>query len=67
MQIAVAAVRVAEGACDVVVHVVAVRDALVPAGGPVRLAAFDGCAGGRPPAVHLELVLVEVAGVGRVM
>ena len=67
VQVAVAAVRVVERAGDVVVHVVAVRDAFMPAGGSVRLAAFNGSAGVRPPPVHLELVLVEVAGVGRVM
>jgi len=66
VQVAVAAVRVVERAGDVVVHVVAVRDAFMPAGGSVRLAAFNGSAGVRPPPVHLELVLVEVAGVGRV-
>jgi hypothetical protein len=66
VQIAVPFVRVVERAPDVVVHVVAVRDALVAAGGPVPLAALDGRASGRQPAVHLELVLVEVVGVRRV-
>jgi len=66
VQIAVPGVRVVERAPDVVVDMVAVRDALVAAGGPVLLAALDGCASGRQPAVHLELMLVEVAGVGRV-
>jgi hypothetical protein len=66
VQIAVARVRVMEGACDVVVHVVAVRDALVPAGGPVRFPALDRRAAARPCAIHLEPVLVEVVLVGRV-
>jgi hypothetical protein len=66
VQVAVASVRVVERTRDVVVHVVAVRDALVPAGSPVRLPALDGCAGARPRAIHFEPVLVEVAGVGRV-
>ena len=66
VQIAVAGVRVVEGARDVVVHVVAVGNALVPAGSPVRLTALDGCAGARPRAIHFEPVLGEVAGVGRV-
>jgi len=46
--------------------VVAVRDAFVPAGGPVHLTALDGRAGARPRAIHLEPVLVEVALMGRV-
>ena len=66
MQVAVAGVRVVEGARDVVVHVVAVGNALVSAGGPVRLATLDGRASARPRAIHLETVLVEVAVVGRV-
>jgi hypothetical protein len=66
VQVAVARVRVVESARDVVVHVIAVGNALVPAGGPVRLAALDGRAGDRPRAIHLEPVLVEVALVGRV-
>ena len=64
MQIAVAGVRVVERAPDVVVHVVAVRDPFVAAGGPVRLTALDGRACSRKPVVHLELMLVEVAGMG---
>ena len=64
MQVAVAGVRVVESAPDVVVHVVAVGNAFVPAGGPVRLPALDGRAGDRPRAIHLETVLVEVALVG---
>jgi hypothetical protein len=59
-------VRVVEGARDVVVNVVAVGNALVPAGGPVRLTALDGRAGARPRAIHLEAVLVEMVLVGRV-
>ncbi len=66
MQVAVAGVRVVKSARDVVVHVVAVGNALVPAGGPVGLPALDGRAGDRPRAIHLETVLVEVALVGRV-
>lgn len=66
VQVAVACVRVVESARDVVVHVVAVGHALVPAGGPVRLAALDGCAGDRPRPIHLEPVLVKVTLVGRV-
>ena len=66
MQVAVAGVRVVESAGDVVVHMVAVGNALVPAGGPVRLTALDGRAGDRPRPIHLEPVLVEVALVGRV-
>ena len=66
MQVAVAGVRVVESARDVVVHVVAVGNALVPAGGPVRLTALDGRAGDRPRPIHLEPVLVEVALVGGV-
>jgi hypothetical protein len=66
VQVAVAGVRVVEGARDVVVHVIAVGNALVPAGGPVRLATLHGRAGDRPSAIHLEPVLVEVVVVGRV-
>jgi hypothetical protein len=66
VQVAVAGVRVVESARDVVIHVAAMRDALVSAGSPVRLTALDGCAGDRPRAIHLEPVLVEVALVGRV-
>jgi hypothetical protein len=66
VQVAVAGVRVVESARDVVVHMVAVGNALVPAGGPVRLTALDGRAGARPRGIHLEPVLVEVALVGRV-
>ena len=66
MQVAVAGVRMVEGARDVVVHVVAVGNALVSAGGSVRLATLHGRAGDRPRAIHLETVLVEVAVVGRV-
>ncbi len=66
MQVAVAGVRVVERARDVVVHVVAVGNALVPAGIPVRLTAFDWRAGDWTRPIHLEPVLVEVALVGRV-
>jgi hypothetical protein len=66
VQIAVPGVRVVESARDVVVDVVAVGNALVPAGGPVRLTALDGRAGARPRAIHLEPVLVEMVLVGRV-
>jgi hypothetical protein len=66
VQVAVAGVRVVESARDVVVQVVAVRNAFVPAGGPVRLTALDRCAGDRARPIHLEPVLVEVAFVGRV-
>ena len=66
MQVAVAGVRVVESARDVVVHVVAVGNALVPAGDPVRLTALDRRAGDRPRPIHFEPVLVEVALVRRV-
>ena len=61
-----AAVRVMEGAGDVVVQVIAVRDSLVAAGSPVRFAALDRRAGLRPFPVHFESVLVEMVLVGRV-
>ncbi len=66
MQVAVAGVRVMKSARDVVVHVVAVGNALVTAGDAVRLPALDGCAGVRTRPIHFEPVLVEVALVGRV-
>jgi len=61
-----AAVRVVKRAGDVVVQVIAVRDSLVAAGSPVRFAALDRRASGWPPAVHFEVVLVEMVLVGRV-
>jgi hypothetical protein len=66
VQVAVAGVRVVEGARDVVVDMVAVWNAFVPAVRSVRLAALDGRAGDRPRVIHLEPVLVEVAIVGGV-
>lgn len=66
MQIAMVAVRMVERPGDVVVDVIAVRDLVVPAGGPVPIAALDGGAGARPRPVHLEPVLVQVPRVGSV-
>ena len=66
MQVAVRPVRVVERAVHLVVHVVAVRDCGVGARVPVRLPALHGRAGTRPPAVHVEAVLVGVVLVRRV-
>ena len=67
MQVAVAGVRVVERARDVVVHVVAVGNALVPAGLRVASRTCIRRARMRPAAlIHLEPVLVEVALVRRV-
>ena len=66
MQVAVARVGVVESAGHVVVEMIAVGDAFVTAGAPVRLPALDGRANARPFPVHFETVFVERVLVRRV-
>ncbi len=56
------AVGVVEGSLDRVVHVVAMRDGGMTAASAVAPAALDRGASPRPAPVHVEVVLVGVAG-----
>jgi hypothetical protein len=60
VQVAVVAVRVVERPGDLVVHVVAVGDRGVSAGGSMPIPAFDGRAGAGTAAVHVQAMLVRV-------
>lgn len=66
MKVAVISVKVVEGAVDEVVDVVPVRDGGVPAAGVVFCSTLDGCTGGGPTAIHVEDVLRDAGGAGRV-
>lgn len=66
MQVAVVTMRVVEGFADEVVHVVPVGNGLVAGAGRVLADTFDGGAGDRAAAVHLQPVLVGMPLVGRV-